>query len=152
MRGAVSRRSRIALVAVAAFAFIALSALVARVLSVSNAERDAVVGVIRAQARGDERAVLARVHGCSADPRCRSQVREALARAQRPGDVKVLRFDGPTGLAVGGRRGTARIAWKTSRSLSVVQCVRLRTDGDPLTGYSVRVLALGAPIKRDASC
>jgi hypothetical protein len=152
MRGSVSRRSRIAVIAFAGLAFVAVSALLARMLSVGNAERDAVTAVVRAQARGDEATVLARVRGCRTDDRCRAQVHGALAGTRRPGEVKVLRFDGPSGLALGGRQGTARIAWKAGRRLPVVQCVKLRTDGNPVTGYSVRVLALGAPIGREAGC
>jgi hypothetical protein len=152
MRGSVSRRSRVTVIAVAALAFIGVSALLARALSVGNAERDAVIAVVRAQARGDEATVLARVRGCRGDDRCRIQVRSVLASARRPGEVKVLRFDGPGGLPLDGRGGTARIAWKAGRALPVVQCVKLRTDGNPVTGYSVRVIALGAPIGREAGC
>lgn len=146
------RRRRIVVLALAALAFVGASALVARVLSVGNAERNAVVAIVRAQARGDEQGVLARLRGCRESPRCRAQVRGALASTRRPGEFQVLRFDGPSGLALAGRRGTARIAWKAGRALSVVQCVKLRTDGDPVTGYSVRVVALRAPIARDGSC
>jgi hypothetical protein len=106
-----------------ALAFVAVSALLARMLTVGNAERRAVVAVVRAQ-----------------------------PDARRSSDFRVLRFDGPGGLPLNGREGTARIAWKAGRALPVVQCVKLRTDGNPVTGYSVRVLALGAPIGRLAGC
>jgi hypothetical protein len=152
MRDSVSRRSRVTVIVLAALAFIGVSVLLARMLSVGNAERDAVVAVVRAQARGDEATVLARVRGCRGDDRCRARLRSVLAAARRPGVVKVLRFDGPSGLSLDGRRGTARIAWKAGRALPVVQCVKLRTDGNPVTGYSVRVIALGAPIGREAGC
>jgi hypothetical protein len=146
------RRRRILVLALAALAFVAATALVARVLTVGNAERNTVVAILRAQARGDERGVLARLRGCRDNPPCRAQVRGALASTRRPGEFKVLRYDGPGGVPLGGRQGTARIAWKAGRALSVVQCVKLRTDGDPVSGYSVRVVALGAPIARDGSC
>ena len=146
------RRRRTVVIALAALAFLVVSALVARVLAVGSAERQAVVAIVRAQARGDEQGVLTRLRGCREDARCLAQVRGVLARTRRPGEFKVLRFDGPGGLALAGRRGTARIAWKAGRALSVVQCVKVRTDGDPLSGYSVRVIELRSPIARDGSC
>ena len=113
------RRRRILLLALGALGFVVISLAVARVLTVGNAERDAVVDAVR-------------------------------ARAGR--DIRVLRFDGPGGVALTGHSGTARIAWKAGQELPIVQCARLRTDGDPLRGYSVRVLTLGPPIGGDASC
>ncbi len=102
-----------------ALGFLVISVVVARVLTVGNAERDAVVDAVR-------------------------------ARAGR--DIRVLHFDGPGGVALTGHSGTARIAWQAGRGLPIVQCARIRTDGNPLEGYSVRVLTLGPPIGGDASC
>jgi hypothetical protein len=42
--------------------------------------------------------------------------------------------------------------WKAGDRLPVVQCVRVRREGDPLSGYDVRILALGAPIAREGDC
>ena len=129
-----------------------MSGLLARVLSVSNAERSAMLALARAQARGDERAVLRRVSGCAPGSACRRRLPRILARVRRSGTVKILRFDGPSGLAITGRSGKGRLVWKAGQALPVVQCFRLLTEGDPLQGYSVRVASIGEPIGLEASC
>lgn len=147
-----SRRARIALIAVGVLAFVLVSALLARVLTVGNAERSAMLELARAEARADERGVLRRVSGCRAQSACRERLPRILARVRHAGEVKILRFDGPGGLAVTGRSGAARLAWKAGDGFPVVQCFGLRTEGDPLRGYSVHVDSVDAPIRLDASC
>jgi hypothetical protein len=148
----VSRRARTILIVVAAAAFVAVSALGARVLTVGNAERSAVLALVRAEARGDEAGVVARVRGCASAPGCRATVRRVIARVRAPGEVKILRLDGLHGVAIAGRSGRARIAWKAGTAFPVVQCFQLRTDGDALSGYTVRVASIADPIALDASC
>ena len=75
-----------------------------------------------------------------------------LARVSHPGEVKILRFDGPSGLAITGRRGTARLVWKAGDGFPIVQCFRVRTEGDPLQGYRVRVESIDDPIQLEGSC
>ncbi len=106
----------------------------------------------RAEARADERGVLRRVSGCRAGSTCRARLPRILARVSHPGEVKILRLDGPSAVAIDGRSGTARLAWKAGAALPTVQCFRLRTEGNPLQGYRVRVDSIDDPIKFDASC
>jgi len=148
----VSRWARIALIAAGVLAFVLVSGLLARVLTVGNAERSAMLALVRAEARGDERGVLRRVGGCPAGSACRGHLPQILARVRHSGEVKVLRYDGPRGLAIAGRSGTARLAWKAGSALPVVQCFRVRTAGDVLRGYTVRLESVDDPIKPEASC
>ena len=147
-----SRRARIALLAAAVLAFGLVSGLLARVLTVGNAERTAMLELARAQARGDQRAVLRRVSGCASGSPCRRRLPRILARVRHPGEVKILRFDGPSGLPVAGRSGEARLVWKAGDGFPIVQCFHLRTVGDPLRGYRVRVDSIDDPIQLEASC
>jgi hypothetical protein len=148
----VSRAGRIGLLAAAVAVFVVLSLVIARVLTIGNAERDAVYRLVRAEAAGDQAAVLSRVHGCAGDTACVARVRRTIARVQSPGAAKLLRFDGPGGIAVTGRSGRARVAWKVGAALPVVQCVRLRTTGDPVGGYTVRITRVDEPTALDEPC
>ena len=147
-----SRAARIALLAAAAAAFVVISLLTARVLTVGNAERDAVYRLVRAEAAGDQAAVLSRVRGCAGDAACVDRVRRTIARVQHPGSAKLLRFDGPGGIGLTGRSGAARVAWKVGTALPVVQCVHLRTTGNPVGGYTVRITSFGEPTALDEPC
>ena len=108
--------------------------------------------LVRAEAAGDQAAVLSRVHGCAGDAACVARVRRTIARVQSPGTAKLLRFDGPGGIAVTGRSGSARVAWKVGAALPVVQCVRLRTTGNPVGGYTVRITGVDEPTALDEPC
>ena len=147
-----SRAGRIGLLAAAVAVFVVLSLVIARVLTIGNAERDAVYRLVRAEAAGDQAAVLSRVHGCAGNAACVARVRRTIARVQSPGTAKLLRFDGPGGIAVTGRSGSARVAWKVGAALPVVQCVRLRTTGDPVGGYTVRITRVDEPTALDEPC
>ena len=63
-------------------------------------------------------------------------------------------YHGPTmeTLALTGRSGPARVAWKAGTALPVVQCLRLRTTGNPLGGYTVDVTGFGEPTALDEPC
>jgi hypothetical protein len=148
----VSRAGRIGILVAALAAFVALSLIIARVLTVANAERDAVYRLVRAEAAGDQAAALSRVSGCAGDEACVQRVRRTIARVQHPGAAKLLRFDGPGGLALTGRSGPARVAWKVGTALPVVQCVHLRTSGNPLGGYTVRITSVDEPTALDEPC
>jgi hypothetical protein len=148
----VSRAGRIGLLAAAVAAFVVLSFVIARVLTIGNAERDAVYRLVRAEAAGDQTAALSRVQGCAADTACVERVRRTIARVQHPGTAKLLRFDGPGGIALTGRSGPARVAWKVGTALPVVQCLRLHTTGNPLGGYTVRITRVEEPTALDEPC
>jgi hypothetical protein len=146
------RRARLAfLIGFLAFVFVGISLLLARGLSASGAERGAVLAVVRAQARGDAAAVLARLPACRREPACAQTTRERVASLRRPGDVQILTYRPSTSLALTRRTGTGRVAWRAGAGLPVVQCVRVRRDG-PLTGGSVELLSISAPIGGEASC
>lgn len=106
----------------------------------------------RAEARGDERGVLRSVSRCGPGSPCRERLPRILARVRHSGEVKILRYDGPGGVALAGRNGTARLAWKAGSALPVVQCFRVRTEGGVVQGYSIRVDSIDDPIKPEASC
>ena len=146
------RALRYALVGLAAVAFLVVSAVLARVLGAANAERDAAIGIIKAQSHGDSRAVIAAIRGCRSQPACRERLTAQVARLRSAGKVRVLRLDGPSHFALAARTGTARIAWRAGEALPVVQCVTLRRAGDLRHGFRVEVQALSAPIRRDAGC
>jgi hypothetical protein len=148
----VSRARRIGILVAAVAAFVLLSFVIARVLTVGNAERDAAYRLVRAEAAGDQAAVLGLVRGCAGDPACLERARRTIARVQHPGSAKILRFDGPGGIALAGRSGPARVAWKVGTALPVVQCVRLRTTGNPFGGYTVRITGVDEPTALDEPC
>jgi hypothetical protein len=145
----VSRRRLLIVPAVVAFLAIAL--LLARYLTTENAERDAVYALLAAQARGDVRGMLGRLRGC--DGACREQVARNARRLARPGRVSILAYSSATAYALGAASGPTRVAWTiVDRQLPVVQCVQVRRAGSVLTGRTVSLRRLSAPIDRQSSC
>jgi hypothetical protein len=136
--------------AVAVLVFLAVSALLARWLGTENTERDAVLGLLQAQARGDAGAMLRRMD-CP-DAACRAQVRENAERLRARGDVTIARIDSATSHALGDATGETRVVWITPGRLTTVQCVRVRRTGTPLSGQSVTLLGLSPPIGRQSDC
>jgi hypothetical protein len=131
--------------------FLAFSALLARALGGSGAERSAVTAVVRAEARGDAPAALARMPACRKEPACAAVVTDTAAKLERPGDVQILAFDPSVHVALDATIGTARVAWRAGGSLPVVQCVRARREG-PLGGDLVELLSISPPIGRVSAC
>jgi hypothetical protein len=147
------RGRRLAVAAVAALAFVAICLVLARWLNEENRERDAVLDIARAEARGDAAAVARRLEDCAPDPRCRTRVAAIVARVRRPGEVKILSLDSGTSYALGSKTGTTRVAWGVvDRGLPVVQCVVVRRKGSLLAGHSITLLRLSRPIGRESSC
>lgn len=140
------------MIAVAALAFLLVSAGLARVLSANGAERAAIHNVLDAQASGDAAALTAEIDGCARDATCRADAERNAARLRSTGDVELVRVDLSSGFSPAGSTGTARVVWKTPTRLTVVQCVRVRRGGNVLRGLDVRVLGLSAPIDRQSSC
>ena len=133
--------------------FLGISFELARFLNTESQERGAVFAVLRAQARGDAAAMLARLHGCAADPRCAATTRRNAQRLERPGDVKILAYDSATAYALGPKRGPTRVAWTVvDRGLPVVQCVDVQRTGTVLAGRAIRLLRLSPPIDRQGDC
>jgi hypothetical protein len=146
-------RGRIALLAIGVLLFLAISFELARWLATENRERDAVYGLLAAQARGDLRAMLARLDGCARHPACRATQARNAGRLRRPGKVRILAYDSKTSYALGDARGLTRVAWTViGRGLPVVQCVAVHRGGTALAGRSITLTALSAPIGSQATC
>lgn len=148
----VSRPLRIATITVAVLAFLAISAVLARWLQLENVERDSVLSLLQAQARGDSADMLRRLDGCRADPACRTAVQTSALRLRGPGEVKILAYDSRTSYALTSRSGRTRVAWKLPGRLADVQCVLVQRHGNAVTGLSVRLRALSLPIPRESDC
>jgi hypothetical protein len=147
-----SRPARLALIGIGVVVFFAISFVLARILSAPGAERTAVTRLIKDEARGDAQAMIARIHGCAADPQCRAAAASNASRLKRNGDVQVLNYAASVSFSVANTRGTGRIAWRTGTAPAVVQCVLVQRKGNAITGFSIRLLKLSPPIRSDASC
>ena len=148
-----SRRAVIPLAVVGVLVFLAISLLLARYLNTESEERGAVFALLQAQARGDARAMLRHLDGCSQDPGCVRTTRANATRLKRPGDVKILAYDSKTAYALGSASGPTRVAWTViDRGLPVVQCVAVDRTGTVLTGRAIRLRRLSPPIDRQGTC
>ena len=145
------RSARLLLIVFGVFVFLGVSALLARALTATGAERSAVLALLEDQAAGDAAAVLAAVPACAREPACAMTVRERSAALRRPGEVAILNYRPSVGLTLTRRSGVGRVAWKAGPALPVVQCVRVRREG-PLTGGGVELLSISDPIDREAAC
>jgi hypothetical protein len=132
--------------------FLALSALLARVLSVGGAERAAITGLVQAQARGDAAGMLARIQGCAASTACRDRVAQDSTALRHAGSVSIIQIQTSAGFSLGSTLGTARVAWQAGGSLPIVQCVRVRRAGDAVSGLHVQLLELSRRIPSDSDC
>jgi hypothetical protein len=141
---------RVALIALAVLVFLAISAGLARWLTTENAERDRVVALLEAQARGDAGAMLRELDRCA--PACTARVRANARRLRRPGEVDIVLYESGTAHVLTGKTAPTRVVWKTPDTLTVVQCVRVRRSGNALGGLDVELLDVSAPIRRTASC
>jgi hypothetical protein len=145
-----ARRRRLLLIAVpAAAVFLAISFAVARFLATEGRERDRVYALLRAEAAGDARGVLGRLEAC--DAACAAKVRAFLPRLSAPGaspaSVKIARLDSQTAYSLGAAEGWSRVVWvRDVKARPVVQCVRVRRAGNALTGRSVSLLRVSAPL------
>ena len=138
-------------IAFAVAAFLVVSFAVARWLTQDNRERSAVTDLLRAQARGDARAMLDRLDGCLSAV-CRGDVRKNAATLQRRA-VRILRYDSGTARSLGDRKGHTRVAWSGGVDENVVvQCVSVERRGLAVFGADIVLSAIGRPIKGDTSC
>ena len=134
-------------------AFLVVSFEAARFLTAENAERSAVVALLEDQARGDTAAVTAALDGCTRQ--CADRVVRTVREARRPGEVKVLRFDAAGRFALGRSVGRSRVAWAVDvedGSPAVVQCITVRRDWSLVSGASVTLLRLSAPLPPEKGC
>jgi hypothetical protein len=147
-----SRRTRLAAIAVGVFVFLSVSLLLTRGLVAPGAERTQVLELLRLQAAGDADAVLKRLPDCAAEPACVRVTTERTRKLARPGTVEILNYVPSVQLAITNQEGTARVAWRTEKKrFPVVQCVRVRREG-PLSGGQVQLISISNPIGLDAAC
>ena len=119
---------RALLIAAGVVVFLAISAVLARWLSVENLERDQDLRVIQAEARGDPAGMAALLSGCKERPACVARMRQidANPRVRRPGSVKILDLESTTSYSLGASTGPSRVAWTVIGTLPVIQCVQVK--------------------------
>jgi hypothetical protein len=134
--------------------FLAASGALARFLSVENRERDADLALIEAEAKGDVQGMLTKLSGCRRKPSCVATVEQNARnpRLLRAGAVKILSLKSSTSYSPTGATGKTRLAWTVIGKLPVVQCIEVRRSGNFLSGISVTLLSLSAPIPNEADC
>jgi hypothetical protein len=124
----------------------------ARFLTTENRERDAIFTLLQREAAGDQRGVLTHLHGC--DAACAAKIHAFLPKVSGAGEVKIALLSSGTSYTLGTSTGTSRVVWVHGvNSRPIVQCVVVRRQGGPLTGRSVSLLALSAPLaNNEDSC
>ncbi len=145
--------SRWVLITLAVAAFLALSFELARYLSADNRERSAVFALLQDAARGDAAAAAARLESCVGA--CSTELVATVARVRRPGELRLLQFDGGRTSLAGERTSRARAAWATDVARggrAVVQCVTVRRKWSFVSGSSITLLRLSAPIPPESGC
>jgi hypothetical protein len=147
-----SRRTRICLIAVGVVLFLAISAVLARFFSAENVERDHELAVLQAEAKGSPSGVLAQLTGCATSASCTATVHSNALRLRRPGSVQILSVQSSTDHSLTGSTGETRVAWKVNGRFPVVQCFQVRRSGNLLTGISIALLHVSAPIAETADC
>ncbi|HUE25848.1 MAG TPA: hypothetical protein VMP89_03670 [Solirubrobacteraceae bacterium] len=147
------RRARLLLlIALGVVLFVAVSGLLARVLSLDGAERSAITGLIQAEARGDAHAMSARIQDCGGNSACQARVAANAAALRRPGTVAILQLNPSAGFSLGSTVGTARVAWRAGAALPIVQCVRVRRAGNALSGQRIELQEISVRIPTGADC
>jgi hypothetical protein len=132
--------------------FALISVGLARVFGANGSEQSAITSLVKAEAAGDQSAMLARIQGCAQTATCRTLVAENAAMLKHPGRVSIIQLKPSTSFSLGGMVGTARVAWSAGSSLPIVQCVRVRRSGNVLAGLTVQLLEISARIKSDSDC
>jgi hypothetical protein len=148
-----ARRRRLVAIAVpVTLVVLVVGFLSARFLTTENRERDAIFTLLQREAAGDERGVLSHLHGC--DAACAAKLHAFLPKVTGAGTVKIALLDSGTSYTLGTSTGTSRVVWVHGvDSRPIVQCVVVRRQGGPLTGRSVSLLALSAPLaNNEDSC
>ncbi len=146
------RRAYIVGIAVAIPVFLVISAMLARVFSANSAEQSAITSLVQSEARGDVNSILGEIKGCRTDPACRTRATVNAAALKHAGSVSIIQLQPSTSFSLGGTEGTARVAWDVGSSLPIVQCVKVRRGGNPISGLSIELLVVSRRIKTDAAC
>jgi hypothetical protein len=139
------RRRRILLAIPLTLVFVVVAVVAARFLTAENRERDAITALLNAEAQGHAGDVAARLESCP--DACLRRLEPMVARLHGPGDVRLVRLDSGTSYSLGRSEGWSRVVWvRGVDGRPVVQCVRVRRTGGPLTERSVTLLRLTAPL------
>ena len=132
--------------------FLVISAVLARVFSANSAEQSAITSLVQSEAKGDVNALVDQVQGCRTDPSCRQRAAVNAAALRHAGAVSIIQLQPSTSFSLGGTEGTARVAWDVGSSLPIVQCVKVRRAGNPVSGLSVQLLEVSKRITSDTAC
>jgi len=148
------RRPKVLLITGVVFVvFLLISALLARIFSADSAQRAAIIAVLQDQAQGDANAVISKIQGCDARAACRQRAAYNAAHLKAAGAVSVLTLQTPAGgINFGNSEGVARVAWRIGTGLPIVQCMRVRRAGNPITGLHVQLLAVSKRIPSESNC
>jgi hypothetical protein len=148
------RRAKVLLITGVVFVvFLVISALLARVFSADSAQRAAIIAVLQDQAQGNTHALISRIQGCDASAACRERAAFNVSRLSKPGQISVLTLQTAAGgITLGNSEGVARVAWRIGSGLPIVQCVRVRRVGNPITGLHVELLAVSKRIPSESAC
>jgi hypothetical protein len=152
LAGRVRRLRLLLLIALGLIIFVAVSGVLARILSVPSAERSAITGLLQAQARGDAAGMVRQIYRCDESAACRQRAALDAAELRRPGSVKILELNASAGFSLGSTLGTARVAWRAGNALPVVQCVLVRRAGNAFSGLRVELREISRRIKSDRPC
>jgi hypothetical protein len=142
----------LALIALAIILFLAISAILARALSVDGAERGAITSLVQYEARGDQDGVVSSIQACAGSATCRARVAADTASLRRAGSVTIIQIEPSAGFSLGSTLGIARVAWSAGGSLPVVQCLRVKRAGNAVSGLRVELLAITPRIESDSVC
>jgi hypothetical protein len=146
------RRLYLVGIVLALLVFLAISAVLARVLSIDGTERSAITVLVKDEAAGNRSAMISRIQSCADNAGCRARVAADAANLRRSGTISILQLQPSAGFSLTSTVGTARVAWRAGSSLPVVQCVRVRRAGDALSGFRVELLRLSRRIASDSNC
>jgi hypothetical protein len=146
------RRYVLSLVALGVLLFVLISAGLARVFGANGSEQSAITSLVKAEAAGDQDAMLARIDGCAQSAACRTRVARNAAALKHPGAVSIIQLVPSTSFSLGGMVGTARVAWAAGSSLPIVQCVRVKRAGNVFAGLKVELLEISLRIKSNSAC
>jgi hypothetical protein len=146
------RRVYIVGIVVGILLFLVISAVLARVFSANSAEQSAITSLVQSEANGDMNAIVDQIQGCRADTACRQRAAVNAAALKHAGAVSIIQLQPSTSFSLGGTEGTARVAWNVGGSLPIVQCVKVRRAGNPISGLSVQLLEVSKRIASDTAC
>jgi hypothetical protein len=132
--------------------FLVISAVLARVFSANSAEQSAITSLVQSEANGDMNAIVHQIQGCRTDAACRQRAVVNAAALRHAGAVSIIQLQPSTSFSLGGTEGTARVAWDVGGSLPIVQCVKVRRAGNPISGLSVQLLEVSKRIASDTAC